>query len=125
MLYRFGQTRNGYVATYFIFLSSTAASSATSGYVVVPEHFGQNEEPDGSKTRKKPKFVPQVGFFDAIVFPSMWLCFFEIVLLYFIYFLCIFFYFPPMENRFDRFLFMLFFIVSAQEQALWYPFATD
>ena len=56
MLCQFGQTRNGYVATYFIFLSSTAASSASSGYVVVPEHFGQNEEPAFSNeewTRKK------------------------------------------------------------------------
>ena len=45
MLCQFGQTRNGYVATFFILLSSTATSSATRGYVVVPELFGQNEEP--------------------------------------------------------------------------------
>ena len=45
MLCQFEQTGNGYVATYFILLRSTAASSATSGKVVVPEHFGQNEEP--------------------------------------------------------------------------------
>ena len=49
-------------------------SSATSGYIVVPEHFGQNEEPDGSneeRTKKKPNFVPKVNLIDAIVFPSM------------------------------------------------------
>ena len=73
MLCHFGQTRNGYVATYFILLSGTAVSSATSGYVVVPERFGQNEEPAGSngeRTRKKPSFVPKVDLIDAIVFPS-------------------------------------------------------
>ena len=36
-LCHFGRTRNGYVATYFILLSSTAESSATSGYVVVSD----------------------------------------------------------------------------------------
>ena len=41
MLCHIGRTRNGYVATRFNLLSSTAESSATSGYVVVPEHFGQ------------------------------------------------------------------------------------
>ena len=74
MLRHFGQTRNGYIATNFILLSSTAASSATSGYVVVPEHFGQNEEPAGSneeRTRKKPSFVPKVVLIDDILFPSI------------------------------------------------------
>ena len=37
----FAQTRNGYVATHFVLLSSTAESSATSGYVVVAERFGK------------------------------------------------------------------------------------
>ena len=74
MLCHFGQTRNGYVATYFSLLSSTAASSATSGYVVVPEHFGQNEEPAFSneeRTRKNPSFVLKVNQIHAIVLPSM------------------------------------------------------
>ena len=74
MLCQFGRTRNAYVATYFFHLSSTAVSSATSGYVVVPEHFGQNEEPsvdNEERTRKKPSFVPKVNLIDAIVFPSM------------------------------------------------------
>ena len=43
MLLHFGRTRNGYVATRFILLSSTAESSATSGYVVAPERSGQSE----------------------------------------------------------------------------------
>ena len=60
MLCHFGQTRNGYVATYFILFSSTAASSATSRYVVVPGQIGQNEEPVSSneeRTKKKLSFV--------------------------------------------------------------------
>ena len=74
MLCHFGRTRNGYVAISFILLSSTEASSATSGYVVVPENFGQNEEPAVSneeRTMKKLSFVPKMDLIDAIVFPSM------------------------------------------------------
>ena len=65
MLCHFGRTRNGYVATRFILLSSTVESSATSGYVVFPERFGQNEARVGRKverTRKKPSFLPSSGF---------------------------------------------------------------
>ena len=64
-LCHFSRTRNGYVATYFILLSSTANSSAKSGYVIVPERFGQNAEPatrNGDRTKKKPSFVPSSGF---------------------------------------------------------------
>ena len=63
MLCQFGQTRNVYVVTRFILLSSNAESSATSGYVAVSEHFLQNEETSVSnveRTRKKPSFVPKV-----------------------------------------------------------------
>ena len=63
ILRQFGRTRNVYVATRFILLSSTAESSATSGYVAVPEHFLQKEEPaciNEERTRKKPSFVPKV-----------------------------------------------------------------
>ena len=51
------------MAKRFILLSSTAESSATSGYVVVPEHFLQKEEPacnNEERTMKKPSFVPKV-----------------------------------------------------------------
>ena len=74
MLSKLGQTRNGYVATYFFVLISTAASSATCGYVCLPERFGQNEESAGKneeRTKKKPSFVPKMILIDAIVFPSM------------------------------------------------------
>ena len=60
MLRHFGQTRNVYVATRIILLSSTAESSATGGYVAVPEHFLQKEEPaciNKERTKKKPSFV--------------------------------------------------------------------
>ena len=40
-LFHFGRTRNVYVATRIILLSSTAESSATSDYVVAPERSGQ------------------------------------------------------------------------------------
>ena len=63
MLCLFGRTRNVYVVTRFILLSSTAESSATGGYVAVPEHFLQNEEPaciNEERTRKKPSFFPKV-----------------------------------------------------------------
>ena len=42
MLCQFGQTRNVYMATGSILLSSTAENSATNGYVAVLEHFLQN-----------------------------------------------------------------------------------
>ena len=55
MLYHFGRTQNGYVATQLILLSSTAESTVTSGYVVVPERFGQSGARAGrnvERTRK-------------------------------------------------------------------------
>ena len=42
-LLHFARTRNIHVATRNILLSSTAESSATSGYVVSPERSGQSE----------------------------------------------------------------------------------
>ena len=63
-LCHFGRTRNAYVTTHFILLSSTAQSSTTSGYVVVPERFGQNEEPasrNEEPNRKKSSSVPSSG----------------------------------------------------------------
>ena len=42
-LFHFGRTRSGYVATRIFFLSSTAESSATCGYVVATERSGQSE----------------------------------------------------------------------------------
>ena len=45
-LFHFGRTRNVYVATRIILLSSIAESSATSGYVVATERPGQSERPE-------------------------------------------------------------------------------
>ena len=65
MLCHFGRTRNGFVATWFILLSITAESIATSGYKVVPERSGRNEAWAGSnveRANKKPSFVPNSEF---------------------------------------------------------------
>ena len=43
MLFHFGRTRNVYVATRIILLSSTAESGATSGYAAATERPGQSE----------------------------------------------------------------------------------
>ena len=93
MLCHFGQTRNVYVATYFILLSRTASSSATSGYVIVSERWGKNEEPAGSneeRTKKKPSFVQKMDLINAIVFRSMQLWFSMSTLVYFKKVCCIF-----------------------------------
>ena len=42
-LFQFGRTRNVYVVTRIIPLSSTAEGSATSGYVAATERSGQSE----------------------------------------------------------------------------------
>ena len=63
MLFHFGRTRDVYVATRIILLSSTAESSATRGYVVATERSGQSEawaSINEKRTRKKPSFVPKV-----------------------------------------------------------------
>ena len=54
-VWQFGLTRNGYAATHFTLLSSIAESSATSAYVVVPERFGQSEEPTSSNKERVKK----------------------------------------------------------------------
>ena len=62
-LFRFGRTRDVYVATRIILLSSTAQSSATSGYVVATERSGQSKawaSKNVERPRKKPSFVPKV-----------------------------------------------------------------
>ena len=62
-LFHFGRTRNVCMATRIILLSSTAESSATSGYVVAPERSGQIEElasRNVERARKKPSLFPTV-----------------------------------------------------------------
>ena len=43
MLFHFGRTRDVYVVTKIILLSTTAESSATGGYVAATERSGQSE----------------------------------------------------------------------------------
>ena len=72
--FHFGRTRNVYVATRIILLSSTAESSATSGYVVATERSGQSEAWASKimeRARKRPSFVPKVDYIEAVVLPSM------------------------------------------------------
>ena len=62
-LFHFGRTRNVYVATRLILLSSTAESSATSDYEVATERYGQNEAwacTNLERARKKPSSFPTV-----------------------------------------------------------------
>ena len=73
-LCHFGRTWDGYVVMHFYLLASIAEGSATSGYVVVPERFNQNEETAGSNkewAKKKPSLVPKVDIIGSIVLPSM------------------------------------------------------
>ena len=68
-LCRLGRTWIGYVATHFFLLGSTAESSATSGYVIVAERFGQNEEPasrNEERANKNLVLFPAVDLVDAI-----------------------------------------------------------
>ena len=65
-LCHFGWTRNGYVATQFILLSSTAA---TSGHDIAPERFGQSEARAGrnvEQTKKKPSLFLAEDLSDAV-----------------------------------------------------------
>ena len=65
MLCGFGQTRNGSVVNHF---SSTSTNSATSGYVLLPERVGQNEEPasqNEERTRNKHRSAPKTFLNDA------------------------------------------------------------
>ena len=73
-LFHFGRTRDVYVATRIVLLSSTPEGSATSGYVAATGRFGQSEawaSINVERAREKPNFGPKVNIFDAIVLPSM------------------------------------------------------
>ena len=82
MLYQVGRTRNVYAATRFILLSSTAASSATSGYVAVPQHFLQNDEPSvnnveraGKRLVSFRKWIKSMQqYYQASNYDFLWLC---------------------------------------------------
>ena len=91
ILCHFGRTRNGYVATRFILLSSTAESSATGGNVVVPQRSGQSETRAGrnvERTMKKPSFVPNSRFNRCSMYPHVNMnLFHHLFVLYFLYFI--------------------------------------
>ena len=57
MLFHFGRTRNVYVATRIILLSSTAEGSATSGYVAATERSGQSEAWTGRNVERARKYA--------------------------------------------------------------------
>ena len=62
-LLHFERTRNVYVATRIILLSSTAESRATSGYVVARERAGKIEalaSRNVERARRKPSLLPTV-----------------------------------------------------------------
>ena len=68
-LFHFGRTRNSYVATRLILLSSTVESSSTSGYVVARERSGQSEAWAGKnveRTEKSLVLFPTVDLFDSV-----------------------------------------------------------
>ena len=71
MLCLFGQTGNSSVTTNFVLISITLTRSATGGYVVVSESFGQNEETAGSnekRTREKAiSFLKKTVLTDAMI----------------------------------------------------------
>ena len=54
-LFHFGRTRDVYVATRIILLSSTAEGSATSGYVAAKERSGQREAGAGRNVERARK----------------------------------------------------------------------
>ena len=90
MLCQLGWTRIGYVATRFILVSRTAESSAKSGYVVVPERFGQSEARAGrhvESTREKPTFVRSSGNNRCSLLKHLSMNFIHVLhVLYFMYF---------------------------------------
>ena len=64
-LFHFGRTRNVYVATRSILLSSTSESSDTSGYIVATQRSGQIEalaSRNVERARKKPSVFPTVVY---------------------------------------------------------------
>ena len=96
-LCHFGKSRKGYVASHFILLKDTAESSATTGHVVVPERFGQNEEPacrNEERAKRKPSFVPSSEFDQCNLKTHLNMTFihhlYVLYFMYFIYIWCIF-----------------------------------
>ena len=67
-----GQLGNGSVATHFILISRTVASSATGSYVVVLEQLGRKEEPtSGIEEQTRTFLVPMEKRFRQIIFDCL------------------------------------------------------
>ena len=115
-LFHFGRIRNVYVATRIILLSSTAESSATSGYVVAPERFGQIQawaSRNVERAKKKPSLFQTVVLTDAA---CNYESFYIINLIFSILMLCFHLYYSIYSlygNTFDLSS-MFLFIVSAR-----------
>ena len=123
-LFHFGRKRNVYVATRIILLSSTAESSATSGYVVAPDRSGKIEawaSRKAERAKKRPSLFPTVILIKAACkyepfqhlytfFPYFKLFFHSILV------------FSSYGNSFDLLFMSLF---EAREQPLWSPFPAD
>ena len=121
-LCHFGGTRNGYVATRFILLSSTAESSATSSYVVIPERFSQSEE-QASRNEKLVLFC-NTGFnrcnlktYVNRTLPIIYMYYILFDLFIFVHFLNNFILWKTFLIICLRFVF----IVLVREEPLWYP----
>ena len=119
-LFHFGRTRDVYVATKIILLSSTAEGSATSGYVAATERSGQSEAWAGRNVEtwnglgNTPSLFQTVDLIDAacnhesfyiinLISPYFRLFFHLYCSIYSLY-----------GNIFDH-LFMFLFIMSARE----------
>ena len=114
-LFHFGRTRNVYVATRIILLSSTAEGSATSGYVAATERSGQSELVETwNGLRNTPSLFQTVVLIDAASNDES----FYIINLIFPYFRIFFHLFYCTYSRYGNdfdLLFMLLLIVSARE----------
>ena len=117
----FGRTRNAYVAIRFILLSSTAESSATGGYVVVPERVGQSEAQVGGnveRTKEKPNLVTSSRFNQCNMSTHVNMNFvYHFYVLYFMFFnifWCISSNFLLRENVFDLFFYVVIYCVGAE-----------
>ena len=125
MLCQFGQRRNVSVAMHYLVRGGSATSKAAGDYVAVPELFGQNAEPTGSneeKTKKNKVLFLKVYLTNALKPQTCNHDFLILSRIFSIYYWWILKYFPIEENPFI-FLFILFFNVSAREEALWCPFS--
>ena len=116
-LFHFGWTRNVYVATRIILLSSTAESSATGGYVVATEPSCQSEAWAGTNveraTKKLSSFVPNSRFIRCRLKTLSCLVFINFISLYFKLFFTLYFGFFLLWKFLPSFVYVIIFCVGA------------